>query len=191
MYLLNNEIYFLKNEYSNILKYSLPKDILKYGKINKFKSFEKYFKKMLCKYNIEKIFSSGNLKIIVNNTYTDLDKKIIKELCNEFNFINVFFVNELVILNDFKNKVYIIHCEDYTLFHLIHNNKMVTNVIYGEYLNEIYKNKKLMIDKNIKYIANIKNNNHLAKEIDTFEINNYPEFLMLKVYEMNNINKKT
>lgn len=187
MYLLNDSIYYLKKDNANIIKFSIPKNILKYGKINNIKSFEKYFKKMLEENNLTKIITNGNIKIIINEMYSQVDKSLLKEICKELNFNKIIFIDEREIIKDFKNKVYLIIYNDYTLMHYKKNNKVETKVFIG---------------KNISYESlfnNIENQEvFISKDFDNFEkfhykyyvFQDYSVFLMEKVYNMNKVNKK-
>lgn len=187
MYLLNDSIYYLKKDNANIIKFSIPKNILKYGKINNIKSFEKYFKKMLEENNLTKIITNGNIKIIINEMYSQVDKSLLKEICKELNFNKIIFIDEREIIKDFKNKVYLIIYKDYTLMHYKKNNKVETKVLIG---------------KNISYESlfnNIENQEvFISKDFDNFEkfhykyyvFQDYSVFLMEKVYNMNKVNKK-
>lgn len=186
LYLINDEIYYLSDKNSEIIKYLLPKNTIKFGKINNLKSFQKYFVKMLDANKLVKLFSSGNIKIITNILYSDLDKMILTDICKDLNFNKVYFINERDILTNYKNKIYINMCKDYTLIHYKKNNIIITDVIIenDDYFKEL-NNLSIFENKDI-LIAAVNNENEKNIALKHFKYQDFIYFLFDRLYEMNN-----
>lgn len=184
MYLCNNEIVYLKDQNSEVIKFYLPKRILKFGKINHVKHFEKYFKKLLDENKLLKIISNGNLKIIINDLYSDIDKFILQDICKEIGFSKVVLINEKHLLNISKNKVYIILNDEYFFVYKYNINVIKTEVFIKQdykiefFLNEISKNSEIFIANNTK--LNIE-----LKLLKYYIYQDYTTFLFKQLYEMN------
>lgn len=189
MYLMNDEIYYINKKEESIIKYSIPKNVIKYGKIYDYKSFLKYFKKMLGSNGYLKIFSNGNIKIIINSLYTNIEKQFLKEICKELNFNKIIFLEEKEIFLDYKNKVYINICNDYIYTYFKKNNKLISEIYIVSDIKKL--NIKELAEENSQiYIAN--NSKYLMDNltIKYYLYQDYVQFLFDLIYDADNFTKK-
>lgn len=153
LYLFENEIMYKESKSDKIFSLDLPNNTLKYGRINDIKTFEKYFKKILSNINKINLLTKGKLKIVYNDLYTQLDKKIIKEICFELNFKEVTFINENKLFKDYKKKVYINSYNGYSFIYFKENCIIKTVCLIGDLklpnnLLEKFKNCSIFICAN-------------------------------------------
>lgn len=188
LYLLNNKIYYLSEKNKDIIVYNMPKNTMLYSKINNYKTFQKYFEKMLSDNKLLKVLSNGNIKVITNNLYTEVDNFFLKEVLKELNFNKILLYKESKILNDYKNKVYIVINDEVLFINYKHNNQIVTSVFINyfqmfdflnDYLNKNFNNYKI-------FIGNNSNEDLKGLNVKHYIYQEYPVFLINLLYKMDN-----
>ncbi|MFI3260734.1 MAG: hypothetical protein R3Y13_03375 [bacterium] len=155
MHFLDNLIIYKSAKTEEIIKYPVPDGILKCGRIHNIKSFRKYYKKLLVENKINGLLTNGNIIIVINDLYTEADKKVLKEICIENNFQKINFINENKVFKLSKNKVYVNYNHNYVLIHKKIMNSIITTTIVnssdieGILLKEV-KNKEVYFYGNIE-----------------------------------------
>lgn len=191
LYIVENGFYYVKNEDSEKIFVNTPKGVIMNSKINNIKSFCKYFEKMLIKNDIKKLFSNGNLKIIITDNYTNFEKKIIYSCFKEINFNKVDFINEKISLDINKNKVVINIQKSIAYIHYIKENIVVTDVFISniqiEKLLELYK--ELLKSKKVYISIDLEKNNTIVNK-NFYIFQNYVDYLIKNIYKMNKNTKK-
>ncbi len=158
---------YIKKE-NKIIKCSPYKNTLLYGHIIDRNKFIKRYNKLIEENKLTNNLFNNNITIIINNTYTEEDKRILLEVFEELNYKNIKFIQEINYLNIEKKNVYI--CFNYNYFYIydlsplgkvkvyIFLNNNLTKYLIPTIL-KYFKNKKIFIyGKNYQEIVNILKN---------------------------------
>lgn len=160
LYLFDNNISYYNYKKDAIIIDKIPKKIIIDGKIADYKKFNFYFSKYLNKHKLINSLFMEKIKIIINDTYTVVDKYILTEILEKNNFKTIEYLNEKNILNISKN-AYLNLNEEYGLLYykniynkiemkFIKNNFFLTEKEFWLYIKKHIKNKNLYIYGNKK-----------------------------------------
>lgn len=171
---LDDYINFYDKNTNEIIKIIPYKDTLRYGIIIDRNKFIKKMIKELNKLKYKNSLFNNEIDVIISNYYTNEDKLIIKDVLDELNYKNVFFIQEEKYLNINKNNVYI-NC-NYSYFYLLYTN-YYGNTVVNLYKNDLI-NKSIFIniidqfkDKNIFLYG--KNASEFESILKKYDINYY------------------
>ena len=129
IYLSDNYIYLKNYKHKNIIKYNVAKGIIINNKIANIKLFNNTLNNLIKKYKLNNSLFKESITIIINDTYTDVDKFILNNLFESFNYKNIIFINENKTYNLNNNIAYINIKEDNILLTYIDSYKNI-NTIY-------------------------------------------------------------
>ncbi len=160
LYLFDNNISYYNYKKDAITIDKIPKKIIIDGKIADYKKFNFYFSKYLNKHKLINSLFMEKIKIIINDTYTAVDKYILTEILEKNNFKTIEYLNEKNILNISRN-AYLNLNEEYGLLYykniynkiemkFIKNNFFLTEKEFWLYIKKHIKNKNLYIYGNKK-----------------------------------------
>lgn len=188
LYLIDNNIIYYSTKLDSLIIKKIPKKILCLGKIAEPKDFDKYFKIFLKENKIISGYFKENITIIIDDTYTTVDKCILKDIIEANNFKNVKYINEkkffkpkrkelILIFNEDYKKVYIKKKEEVEL--LVISSNIFSNSDIIAYLNEKYKVYNKIVIKN-QSLLNV-------KIPDSYYIcTSFESYIYTKISEMNN-----
>lgn len=183
---LDDYINLYSKKHNKILMVRPYKNTLKNGHIINKEKFIKKLMKILNEYQINKNIFNNAINVIINNSYSLIDKEILKEILELLNYKKVNFIQEINYLNINKNKLYINFNNSY--FYIYSINK-IGNVMINMYDNneinsglikkiiKLYNKEKIYIfGKNYLELIKILN----KEKIDYYFFEN-SEFLFLEV----------
>ena len=130
----------LYNKKKDLLIKNIPyKGTLKYGKIIDHIKFIKKYNKILENNKLNKNILGSSILVIINDSYTKEDKRIIKEALENLNYKRVVFKNELEYFKIKKNSILINANQDYINITYLENNGKVKvfNLEYNSFFKEI------------------------------------------------------
>lgn len=179
LYLAENKLYFLKSNKDNLIEINLPEKTILMGRIYNIKTFDKYFKKFVHEQKINKLFGCGNIKIIINKTFSKIDKIFLTEYLKELFFNNIDFILESKILNPNKKEVYISIQDSLVQVYEQNNYKIYS----GDYsIEDVIK----LVNKINKktYILNFTDTDLEINKDLVYFCNNSVNFIFEKVFKM-------
>ncbi len=165
---LDDYINFYHN--NNIYVYKPLKKSLEYGKIYNKDKFIRSYNNMLNKNHIKYSLFSENIYVIINNTYSDIDKEYLIDILKYLNYKHIYFINELKYIDINKNKViinvsnsyyYIIYTNIYGNIEVnIYKLNEINNKVLLNILDHLNKKEIILYGKNYKEIENIIDNKY-------------------------------
>ena len=169
---------FNKKIYNYVLEYSVDN-----YKIINTKLFYKEIENICKELNINNHFLSDNISIIIDNTYNESDKYIIKSIFKDLSFNKINFINVSHILNIKKDELIINIHEKYLKIYF--NNIIICNKIY-------FKEHKKILDIYIPIflensIKNIKIFGEYPKIDDIYDYLSSKYNINIFIYSNNNI----
>lgn len=160
---LDDYINFYNDKLKKIIIEKPYNNTLFNGKIINKDKFINKFVKIKEKYKINNNLFNENIIVIINSSFKDIDKLILKEILEELNYKKVKFVNEVDIIKLNKKSIFINYSISYFYIYNINHQGSISQNIY----ENNYVNKKLIL--NIIDILN--------KEDIIFTGKNYRELL--------------
>ena len=164
---LDDYINLYSKKYNKIIIIKPYKGTLKYGHIINKEKFIKKMNQVIDEYHINNNIFNNNINVIINNSFSIIDKEIIKELLLLLNYKKVNFIQEINYLNINKNKIYINYNETYFYIYNINNignidihiyvNNKINRSLIIEILNLLNKNKIFIFGKNYLELVNLLN----------------------------------
>lgn len=189
LYLVDNKIIYYAEKNACLLIKQIPSKILCLGKIAEPKDFDKYLKIFIKENKIISGYFKETVTVIIDDTYTTIDKNMLKDILEVNNFKVVKYINEknffepkrgevIIILNEAYKKVYVKKGEHIEL--MLISSSIFNNKDLFVYLNEKYKSHKKIL---------IKNENLLKVKIpdDYYICTSFESYLITKISEMNNL----
>lgn len=174
LYLVDNKIMYYSKVLDTIIVKELSVNVLRYGRINDSKEFYKKFSLLLDQNNLLKLFSTLKVLVIVDFTYTKVDKDIIKNVLSKINFSVINFIDEIKIL-EVGNKVYINSNNEYAKIYYKENGVVTCNFI----TNKVNSNNNLVslfvngMNKDVYLYGN-----RCILDTDYYEIQGEQEYLI-------------
>ena len=117
------------------------KDTLRYGHIINRNKFIKIFNKIIKEQSLNNNIFVNKIVVIINRTYSEEDKLVIKDALEELNYHNIKFEYACTYLNMKQNKVFINY--NFSYFSIIFINKQNKTKLYNYDINGI--NEKLIM----------------------------------------------
>ena len=144
--------YHVKNKL--LIVHKPYKHTLKYGKIIDHDKFIKKFTKIIGDNKLNKNFFNSSINVIINGTYNKEDKRIIKDVLENFNYQKINFIPEIKFLKLTKKAIIINANLDYTLIYYLDykgnmqvitldNNKFLN--VFLKYILNQFKNKRIYL----------------------------------------------
>lgn len=146
LYLTDNVCFYKRERTQKIYKLFYTEQVLKFGKVADEDLFVKQTNKLLTKKKLINIFVNQNLTVIINDTYTKIDKEILKNSLEKLNFRNIIFKAESSILDLNKNN------------YISVNNEYIIIYYQNEYLQKVHKLIPSNFFKENKQLINYVNN---------------------------------
>ena len=165
----------LYNKKKDLLIKNIPyKGTLKYGKIIDHIKFTKKYNKILENNKLNKNILGSSILVIINDSYTKEDKRIIKEALENLNYKRVVFKNELEYFKIKKNSILINANQDYINITYLENNGKVKvfNLEYNSFFKEILIDVLKKFKNKIIYLYG-KNYEELISILENLKINYY------------------
>lgn len=159
------------NQKLNEIKIIIPyKKTLIDGRIINRKKFLKKFKMFLETNKLNNKIFGESINVIINSSYSEEDKLIIKEVLEELNYKNINFINEINLLKIDKNTLFINYNYSYFYLYYLNNLGNIEMKLYkNDYINKklindifkiIQKDKIILCGKNIEELINIIKNKY-------------------------------
>lgn len=146
LYLTDNVCFYKRERAQKIYKLFYTDQVLKFGKVADEDLFVKQTNKLLTQKKLINIFVNQNLTVIINDTYTKIDKEILKNCLEKLNFRNILFKEESSILDLNKNN------------YISVNNEYIIIYYQNEYLQKVHKLIPSNFFKEYKQLINYINN---------------------------------
>ena len=165
----------LYNKKKDLLIKNIPyKGTLKYGKIIDHIKFTKKYNKILENNKLNKNILGSSILVIINDSYTKEDKRIIKEVLENLNYKRVVFKNELEYFKIKKKSILINANQDYINITYLENNGKVKvfNLEYNSFFKEILIDILKKFKNKIIYLYG-KNYEELISILENLKINYY------------------
>ncbi len=165
----------LYNKKKDLLIKNIPyKGTLKYGKIIDHIKFIKKYNKILENNKLNKNILGSSILVIINDSYTKEDKRIIKEALENLNYKRVVFKKELEYFKIKKNSILINANQDYINITYLENNGKVKvfNLEYNSFFKEILIDILKKFKNKIIYLYG-KNYEELISILENLKINYY------------------
>ena len=165
----------LYNKKKDLLIKNIPyKGTLKYGKIIDHIKFIKKYNKILENNKLNKNILGSSILVIINDSYTKEDKRIIKEALENLNYKRVVFKKELEYFKIKKNSILINANQDYINITYLENNGKVKvfNLEYNSFFKEILIDILKKFKNKIIYLYG-KNYEELISILEKLKINYY------------------
>ncbi len=142
---LDDYINLYSYKHKKIILVNPYKDTLRKGHIINKEKFIKKMEQVINEYHINKNIFNNNINVIINNSYSSIDKEILKEILEILNYKKINFIQEINYLDLDKKKLYINFNNSYFYIYHIDNQGKVKISYYDN--NEI---NNLLILKIIK-----------------------------------------
>lgn len=173
---------------NKIITYKPYKKTTYKGKIVDKNKFIKIYKKLKIDNKLISNLFKDNIIIIINNTYTTEDKILLKDIFEELNYKNTYFIQEVYLLNINNDSLYI-EC-NYNYINILFNNKNktiirsyewdnITKNIIINIIKIINKDNIYIFGKNVLELESIINNT-----IDYYIFSNYDTLLIRLLLDM-------
>ena len=156
LYLTDSYLYLRRTKNTEIIKETIPKHLVKEGKITSITKFLKFYEKLLTKNNLNRSLFGENIKIIVGPNYSNADISTLKNLFNQLNYRKIVIEIESkyyklnqknAILNVFDSYAYLTYIDDFkeqkTI--TISNNMFKNNQDLMAYIKYIIEDKTLYL----------------------------------------------
>ena len=116
---LDDFINFYHSKNKLLIVHKPYKQTLKYGRIIDHDKFIKKFTKIISDNKLNKNIFNSSISVITNGTYTKEDKKIIKDVLENFNYQKINFIPEIKYLKLTKKTLIINANLDYVLIYYL------------------------------------------------------------------------
>ncbi len=165
---LDDYINLYNTKLDKLIVYKPYKDTLKYGHIINRDKFIKIMNKILKEYHLNKNIFNSNITILINQSYSNIDKYLLKEVLEELNYHQIKFINIVNYLNIKKDELYIEYNNSYSVFNYldiygnvsyhIYNNDYIIDKLVDKIINIINKKKVIIYGKGYERLVNLINN---------------------------------
>ena len=171
---LDDYINLYSKKHHKIIKIIPYKNTLKNGHIIDKEKFIKKMSKFLDEYQINKNIFNNTISIIINNSYSLIDKEVLKEVFELLYYKKINFVQEVNYLDIDKNKLFINYNNSYFYLYSINKNGNIQINIYdnNEINNFLISKIIKLYNKNKVYVFG-KNYLKIIKILDENKINYY------------------
>ncbi len=171
---LDDYINLYSKKHHKIIKIIPYKNTLKNGHIIDKEKFIKKMSKFLDEYQINKNIFNNTISIIINNSYSLIDKEVLKEVFELLYYKKINFIQEVNYLDIDKNKLFINYNNSYFYLYSINKNGNIQINIYdnNEINNFLISKIIKLYNKNKVYVFG-KNYLKIIKILDENKINYY------------------
>ena len=116
LYLSDDYIFLYSHNLKKMIKYKLPNNVLKNGKVANTKLFIANYKKFMHEYKLNNNLLGDKITIIVNPSYTKTDIDLITNLFQDLAYRKVQIVNEMKLYNLNSSNAYLNYNNEYFIF---------------------------------------------------------------------------
>ena len=168
---LDDYINLYSKKHHKIIKIIPYKNTLKNGHIIDKEKFIKKMSKFLDEYQINKNIFNNTISIIINNSYSLIDKEVLKEVFELLYYKKINFIQEVNYLDIDKNKLFINYNNSYFYLYSInkngniqiniYDNNEINNFLISKIIKLYNKNKVYVFGKNYLKIIKILDENKI------------------------------
>lgn len=169
LYLVDNYVMLYSKKRNEILRYKLPKNILKYGKIADINKFVIEYQKLVKDNNLNNFILGETIHIIINPEYTNADKDILTNIFINMNYRKVSFISEIKQYKLNMTNAYLNYNNEYSiLFYINEYKKKEIYMIPSNYVSkeEYYKFIKNKINDKTLFVVGNSNSDELITEFE-------------------------
>ena len=136
LYIVDNYVYYKCRKDETLYKIKFPKSTFKYGKIANIKYFYETLNDYLLEHHLINFFLSEKLICLINNSYTEADKDLLKETLEKMNYNKIKFIREANLLDLHKNAFISLNNDYLLIYYLNKFQQKCYRLIPLNYLND-------------------------------------------------------
>ncbi len=171
---LDDYINLYSYKHKKIIIVNPYKDTLRKGHVINKEKFIKKMEQVINEYHINKNIFNNNINVIINNSYSSIDKEILKEILEILNYKKINFIQEINYLDLDKKKLYInFNNRFFYIYNIDNQGKVKINYYDNNEINNLLITKIIKLYKKEKIYILGKNYIELVKLLKKEKIDYY------------------